>query len=63
MHFRGLIYLQYEEACVEHARIDKDRTKLSTLKQLVRFLKEEVVSIQHDHPFILHQAPRVEFVQ
>lgn len=48
---------------MENARIDKDSTKLSTLKQLIRILKEEVVSVQHDHPVIVHQAPRVQFVQ
>lgn len=47
-------YLQDEEASVEDARIDKDRTELTTLKQLISVLKEQVVSVEHDDSFIVH---------
>lgn len=50
----NFIYLQDEEASVEDARIDEDGTKLSTLKQLISVLKEEVVCVQHDDPVIVH---------
>lgn len=57
------IYLQDKEACVDDAWVDKDSTELSTLKQLICFLKEKVVSIEHHHPLILHQLPNVKLIQ
>lgn len=45
------------------ARVDKDRTKLSTLEQLISLLKKEIISIEHDDPIIFHQVPCIEFVQ
>ena len=56
-------YLQYEEAGMEDAGVDENCTKLATLEQLIGFLEEEVVGVEHNHPVVVHQAPRIEFVE
>lgn len=57
------MYLKNKEASVEDTRVDENCTKLTTLEELVRLLKEEVVGIQHHHPIVVYQAPCVQFVQ
>lgn len=48
---------------MEDARINEDSTKLATLEQFISFLEEKVVSIKHDNPVIIYEAPRIKFVQ
>lgn len=58
-----LIYLQDKETSVENAGINEDSTKLATLEKFISLLEEKVVSIKHDNPVIIYEAPCVKFVQ
>ena len=48
---------------MKDAGVDEDSTKLATLEQLIGFVKEKIIRIDHDDPIILHKTPCVEFVQ
>lgn len=48
---------------MEDAWVNEDRTKLATLEQLIGFVEEEIVRVEHDDTIIVHQAPCIELIE
>jgi hypothetical protein len=57
-----LACLQYKEASVENARIDKSSTKLAALEEFISLLEEQVVCIKHNDTLVFRQSPSINLV-
>ena len=52
----------YEEARMEVTRIHIHCTEMTTLKEIVNVMEEDVISIHIDYTFIIKHIPHMQFV-